>query len=127
MERPRPMLRMSISSTVARDGLEFVFFERFDGAQIGEVLVVAGEVEEQVGGGAQADALEERGAIGPDAFDILHLRAEQLNRGFRRRGWRSRAGCGGDIGHKIILEGRGSRDEGRRNWRMEFCQFCPGV
>ncbi len=73
--------------------LRTALFEIGDGPFVGQVLVVAREIEEQMARGAEAEALEELGAAGADAADELDGRGKQAF-GF---------GGGGGVVHRRIL------------------------
>ncbi len=75
----------------AADGLDVFFVEVGDGAVVGEVFVFAREEEDEVGGGADIEAVEERGAIGADAADEFDRRAENFGGG--ELAWRVVLAC----------------------------------
>ena len=56
---------------LALGGLRLVGDQLGDGAEVGEVLVAAREVEQHVGGGGQAEAREQVAAARGDAGDLF--------------------------------------------------------
>ena len=78
------------------------FFELFDRSLVGEVLVVAREIEEEMPGGAEPDAFEKLGASRTDAANEFDRRREATFDVVGRGGSRRR---GGGI-HAAILTRR---------------------
>ena len=66
----------------AADGLQLALFELVDFPPVGQVLVIAGEEEEHVAGGVQAEPLEHLAGVRPHALEALHRRGQQLGGGF---------------------------------------------
>ena len=62
----------------AADALQLAFFQLVDFPLVAEVLVIAGEEEEHVAGGVQAQPFEQFRPRRPDALEELHRRGEQL-------------------------------------------------
>src|SRR5262249_22089858 len=86
---------------LAADGLELALLQPGDGAHVGEVLVGAGEVKEEVADGADAEAVEQLGAGRADALEELDALPERV--GVRRgrrvaRHGRCSSGAGDDRG-----------------------------
>ena len=62
----------------AADALQLAFLQLVDFPLVAEVLVVAGEEEEHVADGVQAEPFEQFRPRRPDALEELHRRGEQL-------------------------------------------------
>lgn len=60
------------------DGLEEVRLELWNRAEVGEVVNVVGEMEEQVAGGFDVEVFEQQGALGADASDELDWSEEPV-------------------------------------------------